>query len=514
MSKKSGDRSGGADIINPATGEHHLAKGALSLSQVLFCCVTGAAPIAAMLFNGPVSILGVGWAAPSAFIVATIVLTIFSVGYIEMARRVSSAGGFYSFVTHGFGGIVGMGTALLMAFCYLVFAAAVTGVTSYFAVSTIQEWFGIETPVWLFLFGTIMLMTVFAFFHIEITARVLGYCLFGELLALFGFCLAVALQGGGPEGFAMRSLNPMEMWAPDNLAILGAGAAGIGLFAAFWSWVGFEMAPNYAEEAKEPKKVMAPAMYVSVIGLGVTYTIVMWMFVAAAGYARAPDLVNKQFAGEIGSMFYPLTQEYFGSILTKAFQLFIVTGSFACQLAFFNTGCRYLFSMGREGALPSALGRTHPVHHSTHVAGIVSSIFVTVWVGAFYLYDPTTLAALTKLGTWSPLLGVSGILGIQALVSVAILVYFMNTAKDGFHWFKTLVCPIVAAVTQVYAVYLLLESRGTLSGAADVPFVSYLWAWAPIVFILGMVIALVIRSTSPARFARIGRYLHEDIAAA
>ena len=60
-----------------------------------------------MLFNVPTAGFGGGSAVPSAFIVATIVLTIFSVGYIQMARQVSAAGGFYSFVSHGFGQIVG-----------------------------------------------------------------------------------------------------------------------------------------------------------------------------------------------------------------------------------------------------------------------------------------------------------------------------------------------------------------------------------------------------------------------
>ena len=507
----SGGTPPAADIVNPMTGQHHLAKGALNTRQVLFCCVTGAAPISAMLFNGPVGILGAGWAVPGAFILATIVLTIFSVGYIEMARRVTAAGGFYSFISHAFGNVLGMGTALLMAFCYLVFAAAVTGVTSYFAVSTINEWLGWDVPVWIFLFGTIILMVAFTFFHIEITARILGIALVCELISLLVFCGAVIVHGGGPDGFAVKSLNPMEVFGDGNLAI-AAGATGIALFAAFWSWVGFEMAPNYAEEAKEPKKVMAPALYGSVIGLGILYVFVMWMFVAAAGYSGTPDLVNQQFAGEIGSIFYPMTDKYFGAPLTWSFQLFIVTGSFACQTAFFNTGCRYLFSMGREGALPSALGKTHPKHHSTHVAGVVSGVFVTLWVGAFFLYDSTALGALLKLGTWSPLLGVAGILAIQALVSVAIIWYFLSKAKDGFHWFKTLVAPVAAALTQAYAVYLLMKFRGDLSAAADVPFVQYLWLWPIIVFVLGVLIALVLRSTNPQKYAGIGRYVHEDIA--
>jgi amino acid transporter len=500
----------GADIINPMTGQHQLATGALNTRQVLFCCVTGSAPIAAMLFNGPVGILGAGWAVPAAFIIATVVLTIFSIGYIEMARNVSSAGGFYSFVSHGLGNVLGMGTALLMAFCYLVFASAVTGVTSYFAVTTIEAWTGASIPVWVFLFGTIIVMAALTFFHIELTARILGVALICELIALLVFSAAVIVQGGGPDGLAFKSLNPMEVFGDGNMAI-AAGATGIALFAAFWSWVGFEMAPNYAEEAAEPKKVMAPAMYVSVIGLGVLYTLVMFAFVSAAGYAGTPELVNQQFAGEIASIFYPMTDEFFGSPLTYAFELFIVTGSFACQMAFFNTGCRYLFSMGREGVLPSALGRTHPKHKSPHIAGVVAGIFLVIYVGAFFLYDSSVLGALLVLGTWSPLLGVSGILAIQALVSVSIIVYFAR--KQDLHWLKTLIAPIIAAITQAYAVYLLMKFRGDLSAAAGVPFIEYLWLWPILVFVLGVIIALVLRAQNPAKYAGIGRYLHEDVPA-
>src|SRR3954470_18703180 len=82
-----------------------LARYALGLPSVLFCIVTGAAPLAAMLFNVPVAVLGGGFAAPAAFVLATIALTIFSVGYVAMARRVTSAGGFYTFVTRGLGRI-------------------------------------------------------------------------------------------------------------------------------------------------------------------------------------------------------------------------------------------------------------------------------------------------------------------------------------------------------------------------------------------------------------------------
>ena len=40
--------------------------------------------------------------------------------------------------------------------------------------------------------------------------------------------------------------------------------------------------------------------------------------------------------------------------------MLILTSSFACGMAFHNTAARYLYSLGREGVLPAALGKTHP----------------------------------------------------------------------------------------------------------------------------------------------------------
>ena len=70
------------------------------------------------------------------------------------------------------------------------------------------------------------------------------------------------MKGGGPDGIVWQALNPVGIFNGGEgvngaAAVFGVGAAGIGFFAAFWSWVGFEMAPNYAEESRNPKKMMA-----------------------------------------------------------------------------------------------------------------------------------------------------------------------------------------------------------------------------------------------------------------
>ncbi len=502
------------DVVEPMHGEHRLAGGSLNLLGVLFCIVTGAAPITAMAFNVPVAVLGAGWAVPASFLVATVVLTIFSVGYIEMARRVSAAGGFYSFISHGFGQVLGMGAASTIMLSYVVFSASVSGVTGYFASTTLDAWFGISIPAWIIVLVLLAAMSALAWFHIELTSKILGVALVGEMILLTIFTVAVLIQGGH-DGLSLDPWNPANIFDADaNGALLGA--AGIALFGAFWSWVGFEMAPNYAEESKEPKKIMASATYASVIGLGVVYMLVSWAFVSGWGLDRTSEAIGALYVlndstilnGE-ASPFYPLAQEFVGTWAKYGFELLVVTGSFACQLAFYNTASRYIYSMGREKIIPSAFGRVHPHHRSPYVASMAVSALMLVFILGFILHDRSTLAMLAQLGTWGPLLGVMCLLAIQTLCSLAIIRYFLTEARDGFHWFKTLVAPLIGGGGCGFAAFLMLKYRVDLA-AGNPAFVNYVWLWAAIFFVVGVAVALYYKSASPERYQAIGRYVHED----
>jgi amino acid transporter len=482
-----------------------LAGGVLGLPSVLFCIVTGAAPLAAMLFNVPVATLGGGYASPAAFAVATVALTIFSVGYIAMCRRVTSAGGFYTFISRGLGRVPGLGSGLLITLCYMVFCAAVTGTMGYFAATTVASLTGLDLPAWVYMIIGLALMTVFALFHIELTAKVLGVLLVAEVLVLVVLAVGVFAVGGA-EGLSLAPLNPVEIFDnPAAVQVFGEGAAGIALFAAFWSWVGFEMAPNYAEETRDPHKIARTATYGSVIGLGVFYVIISYAFVTGWGLTGAATAVKSQYAGEIASAFYPLTDRYVGTWATTLMEILIVTGSFACAMAFFNTSARYLFALGREGVLPSALARTSS-RQAPAVAATITTVLVGLYCLAFVIYDPTNEGALLKLGTWSPLLGVLGILGVQALVSVAIIRYFLTIGRPYFHWWSTLVAPVIGFLAMVWACVLLVVNRGALAGAADALYIQILPWVVLVVFVAGMVLAAFLRARYPQRYARIGQF--------
>jgi len=113
----------------------------------------------------------------------------------------------------------------------------------------VQTWTGITLPAWSYMLVALAVMSALAWFHIELTAKVLGVMLVGEVLALLVLGVAV-LAHGGAEGLPVAPFNPAEVFGnPSAIKVFGAAASGVALFAAFWSWVGFEMAPNYAEES-------------------------------------------------------------------------------------------------------------------------------------------------------------------------------------------------------------------------------------------------------------------------
>jgi amino acid transporter len=488
--------------------QHQLASGALGLPSVLFCIVTGAAPLAAMVFNVPIAVLGGGYAAPAAFLVATVALTVFSVGYTEMSRRVTSTGGFYTFITRGLGGVAGVGSGVLIAACYIVFSAAVTGAFGYFASTSIDSWTGLNLPAWLYMLVALGLMTTFAYFHIELTAKVLGVALVAEVLALIALSIGILAHGGGPDGLPLGPLNPASIFNNGAaVKVFGAGAAGVALFGAFWSWVGFEMAPNYAEESRDPARIAKTATYGSVIGLGVFYTFISYVFVTGWGTNGVAQGVKQQYDGAITSAFYPLSDHYVGGYLTSVLQLLVITSSFACAMAFYNTGARYLFSLAREGVLPQRLAHTSVRSKVPVPAAMTVTALVFLYLGAFTVYDSSTEAALVKIATWSPLLGVLGILAVQGLSSAAIIRFFWTEERGHAHWFKTLVAPVIGGLAMAGACYLLIANRGELASARSAIYIRAI-PWVILaVFLIGLAIGFQLRARRPEQFARLGRFV-------
>jgi len=502
--------------VGQRTDLDKLHLGAVGLFGVLFLTVTGAAPISAMLFNTPLSVgYGNGIGTPAGFAFATLILTIFSVGYVAMARKVTAAGGFYSFISHGLGRELGMASGLAMVVAYSVFEASLCGGFAYFATLKLGQ-YGYDVQwYWAALF-MVALIGVLAYFDVHISARLLGIALISEVLVLLIFDLVIFAQGG--ENIQAAALNPVNAFknmpgfgSGDNA--LAAGAWAVGVFFAFWSWVGFEMAPNYGEESKNPKKIVPMAMYISVIGLGIFYVITSWAALSAYPSTQA---AARQAATDASGFFLGPAVTFGNQFLSDVMSYLIITGSFACGMAFHNTTARYLFSLGREKVLPHQLGKTHEKHKSPHIASMTQSAIAAVIVIAFAIFAAvdSSLGASYSVGYLQvyglmAFMGVVLILFIQALVSVAIWNYF-RTHHPGEHhiWTHTL-APLISVVGQMAVLFVAIDKIDFLGS-------GYHYAWYLViidvlVFLGGIGYALYLKSNDRAKYETIGRMVHEGL---
>ena len=127
-----------------------LRAGSIGLLLVLFLCVTGSAPLAVFMFNFPFAVgAGNEKYAPAAFFFATIVLTIFSVAYVQMARKLRSAGGMFTYVSHGLGRVLGMVSGLSLAAAYTLFGASLIGGFAAFAQAKVASAFDMDPINWI-----------------------------------------------------------------------------------------------------------------------------------------------------------------------------------------------------------------------------------------------------------------------------------------------------------------------------------------------------------------------------
>ena len=490
---------------------HLLHTKAVGLIGVLFLTVTGAAPISAMLFNVPVAVgYGQGLGAPAGFLVATVILLIFSVGYAEMAGKVTAVGGFYSFISHGLGRELGMGFGFGSVVAYSVFEASLAGGFAYFANLDLVQWLGINVPWPILALIMVLVISALTFFDVKLSSAILGIALIGEVTILTIFMVGTFLRAGSGAVVQIQAINPVNAFvgfpAEGKLA---AGAAGIGLFFAFWSWVGFEMAPNYAEESRDPKRIVPLSLYISVLGLGIFYTLVSWAGVS--GYAKIGDAIA-QAQNNSAQFFFDPASRLIGPWVATLMSILILTGSFACGMAFHNTAARYLYSLGRERVLPASLGKTHSVHRTPHIASFTQTVIAIILILLFAIFggtnDPNTQAYLELYGLMA-LVGTILIVAAQAIVSLAIIFYFRTHHPDDHHWWRTFVAPLIAFVAQVYVLYLCIANMDFLGGGFR--FADWI-VWIDLaVLAIGILGAVYIKSRDPQKYEQIGRLIYEGL---
>jgi amino acid transporter len=476
-----------------------LKPNALGVVGVLFMVIAFSAPITAMTGNVPVAVgYGNGTGAPAGFIVATVVLTVFAIGFVTLAKYVTSSAAFYGFISHGLGRPVGMAAGLLVMVGYMTIVAALIGIFSAFAKTTLDSQLGIDLPWQLYAVVMVIGLGTIAYFEITIAARVLIVMLVLEVSILFLMSFAVLFSGGGPDGVPLSPISPVNAFEANGLA---TAAIGLGLFMAFWSWIGFEATAVYGEESRNPRRVIPIATLIAVVGIGAMYTFFSWMAISGNGLEESIAVAG---GDDPFGLFFNPTEEYLGTWGIDVFQWLLLTGSFACGLAAHNTASRYVYTLGREGIFHRKLGATHDSHQSPHMGSFTALFVAAMIVLGFALFDQDPYLSLFVL---MAILATMSILIVQTICSFAVIGYFhvrkRHTEEESP--IRTLVCPLLGGIAMIAVVYLLIDNLDAAAGAAAETLFFDLIPWIVIgVFLVGLLGALYLRSAKPDTYERIG----------
>ena len=507
------------------TSSGGLKTGAIGLYAVLFMAIANAAPITAMSFNVPIAIgYGNGIGASAGYLFATIVLTIFTIGFVAMARYITTAGTFYGFISHGLGQVTGMAMGLLATVAYVIFEGAIIGGFSYFASDTINSLFGISINWLIIAILGMLLIWVLTYFDIRLTAVVLSVTLVCEVLILGALGLSVLFKGGGPDGLMFNEIVPiLPGFANLEAGAFGTGVAqgtaAVGLFFAFWSWVGYETTAVYGEESRDPKTIIPKATLIAVVGLGLFYTFLSWMVVAGTG-AKAAVEVSAGAAPV--DLWLNLVKSNLSSGTVPVYRLLLVVGSFACAMAFHNAASRYLYALGRElpsGKIRNSIGTTHPDHQSPVAASTVVTALNVLMVVSFafftnvYIEGVATPALIPYVNIYGvpSLVGTAMILIVQTVCSFAVVSYFWIKKVHTGNVVTTLIAPLLGAAGMLYALYLLVTNLTFAAGLASGSLTVKLLPWYVIVtFLLGIGYALWLKSKHPSVFAEVGRTVFKE----
>lgn len=472
-------QSGPAVVPGGSTPAHSGLRGSIGIPGVVFLVVAAAAPLTAIGGALPVMLaIGNGAGTPLAYVVIAVALLIFSVGYAAMSSHVIDAGAFYAYVTQGLGRRTGLGAAGLALLAYTAIQAAIYGLAAVTLQGLVIKYHGPDLPWWLWAFVLMAIVGFLGFRNIDVGTKVLGVLLVLEI-GIIAVLTIVILAKGGAHGISFSSFSPGTFFH---------GAPGIALMFAVASFIGFEATAIYGEEAKNPRRTVPVSTYIAVSLIGVFYAISSWAIVLAYG----PNQIEAAAQADTSGLVFAAGATYLGSAAGDILQILLLTSLFAALVAFHNAIARYLFALGRQGALPRALFRTHAKQGSPHIGSATqtASAFVVVGIFAIAGSDP-----VLQLFTWMSGLATIAMLVLLVLVSVAVFVYFQRNEVDNRVW-NTRVAPVLGILAMIGITVVALANFTTLiSGSATLA--AVLLAIIVIAFVGGILISFATRQRQP-----------------
>lgn len=327
-----------------------------------------------------------GMYAPLAFLLAGLIAAFTAFAYAELAARYPDSAGPALYVREALGRrwLARLVGALIVASAVVSGATLVSGFAGYLEIFVVL-------PRWLVVTTVLAALAALAAWGITESVRAAGLITLIEVGGLL-FITSVSAAGFATLPARLPELLP----PPDGHAWEGIF---LGVFIAFYAFLGFEDMVHVAEEVREPQRTLPRAILLSL-----AIATALYLLVALAAVLTLPQAELARASAPLAEMYVRATGQ--SPLLISVISLFAVVNGALIQIIM---GSRLLYGMSRHGWLPQRLGRVSPRTRTPLLATAV-----------------VALAALA-LALWLPLVTLAAttsflLLMVFALVNLSLLV--------------------------------------------------------------------------------------------
>jgi APA family basic amino acid/polyamine antiporter len=378
--------------------------------------------VAAAKYAGPAIVLS--------FVVSGFACAMAALCYAEFASMIPVAGSAYSYSYVTMGELVAWIIGWDLVLEYAVGAATVaSGWSGYLAI--LLKGLGINLPSeWTHapwsVPGAIMnlpallivlLITYVLYIGISESAR-LNSIIVGIKLAVIGAVIVVG-------AFFVRPAN----WTP--FAPMGWAGVMRGAGVIFFAYIGFDAVSTAAEEVIDPNRDLPLGILGSLLVCTVLYILVAGVLTGMVP-ARNIDIT-----APLASAFLERGMHAISGLIS----LGAVAGLTSVLLVLLLGQSRVFFAVSRDGLLPPAFSRIHPIHRTPYIPTTLTGIAVGL-AAAFLPIDE--LGEMTSIGT------------LFAFVLVCIGVWILRKSEPQLHRpFRTPLVPLVPILGAFFCLYLM-----------------------------------------------------------
>jgi amino acid transporter len=472
-----------------STNRDGLARRRLGTGSLTIFLISASGPMT-VLVGGVVTTFAVtgNVGTPLSYPILAVALALFSVGYAAMSRYVQSAGGFYPYVAQGLGPSWGVAASFVALVSYNAAQIGLVGLFGVVSGDFAERHLHVAWPWWVWSFGGLTAVAALGVRKVDLNAKALLALLACEVGAVLVFD-AGSLSHPADGAISLAGLAPGNLFVPGLGGVFAFGVAG---------YLGFEQGAVYSEEARDPKRTVARATYVTVAITGVLYTVSAWALIVGVG----PGRIVAQAQDPGSGIPFSLMAAHFGAAVGSVANALLVTSVFACMLSIHNCVARYIFAMSRDRVVSARLVHTGKRSAAPVAGSLIQSLVATATVLAFLLLGRNPL---TELFTWLTYIAAVGVLLLMAATSVAVVGFFgRRPGLESTAW-QRLVAPVLATAVLVVIVGVTVANADSVLGtAAGSVLGKLLPGLVGVSAVGGIAWGLVLRRTRPETYARIG----------